>query len=106
MVDQSKVAHTCTVGSRDNQVILEFENDVCYVTFYPDVAKRIGEAIAKEAYYLETGLRPEDASIIAERKRERLINRAVRIWTSMERKKHKPADIMKHVVESILADLY
>ncbi len=106
MVDQSKVAHTCTVGTRDKQVVLEFGQDVSYVTFTPDIAKKVGEAIAKEAYYLETGLRPQDASIIADRKRNIIITRIIRIMTSMERKKHTPQVIAKHIADSILSELY
>ncbi len=106
MVDETKVAHTCSIGIRDNQVVLDFGQDVSYATFTPDIARKLGEAIAKEAYFLETGLRVEDASAIANRKRDRIITRAVRILNSMERKKHNPTYICQQLVDSILAELY
>lgn len=96
------VATTCEVGTRDKQVVLIFNKDINYAAFIPPDAKRIGEAMAKEAYYLETGLRPEDISVIADRKRSQLINRAVRVMASMERQKKTPADIARAVVDAVL----
>jgi len=105
-MDEKYVAHTCAVGSRDGNVVLEFPANISYASFDPGTALRIGESIAKEAYYLKTGIREKEASVIANQKRGRMAQRVVHIFNSMNRKKQTPQYIAQQIVDTILAELY
>ena len=97
---------TCAIGNRDGMVVQEFPHPVTWAAFDPETARQIGEAMAKEAYYLHTGLKPEAGkSIISEQKRSLLVTRITHIIRSMNAQEKLPGYIAAQVVDTILAEV-
>ena len=96
---------TCAIGNRDGQVIITFPKAVEWAAFDPETARQIGEAMAKEAYSVRYGRKPQAKSVIAEEVRTRLLNRATLIIRSLQEKGKKPGFIAMEVVDAILSEV-
>lgn len=96
---------TCAIGNRDGQVVMTFPQPVEWAAFDPETARQIGEAMAKEAYTVRYGRKPEGKSIIADEIRQRLLNRATLIIRSLQEKGKLPGHIAKEVVDTILSEI-
>lgn len=102
----SEGATTCAIGERDGLVILNFPKEVQWAAFDPETARQIGEAIARQAYEIHTGLKADpNRSIISEEKRGRLIIRATHVIRSLMDSGKLPGYIAAQVVDTILADI-
>ena len=95
------------VGEENNRVILKFPNPVSFVAFDPNNARQVGEAMAKVAYHIDTGLQaPDGRSALSEELRMRLVTRATHIIRNLTDKKMLPGKIANEVVDSILSEIY
>lgn len=100
-----KAATTCAIGERDGNVILEFPEAVQWAAFDPETARQIGEAIAKEAYHIHTGMKAEGKSILSDQVRNRLVTRATHIIRDLRLKGKSHGYIAMCVVDAILAEV-
>ena len=99
-------ATTCAIGERDGLVIMNFPKEVQWAAFDPETARQIGEAIARQAYEIHTGLKADPGrSIISEEKRTRLITRATHVIRSLQDSGKLPGFIAAQVVDTILAEV-
>ena len=98
----SDAADTVAVGTRDKKVILEFPRPFQWAAFDPSTAKQIGEAIAKEAYYLETGKHPTE-SVITKQIRNRLVKRTELMINNLSNK--HPTYTAQQIVDTILSEV-
>lgn len=96
---------TCAIGNRDGQVILQFPEAIEWAAFDPETARRIGEAMAREAYAVRYGNKPEGKSVVADEIRARLLNRATLIIRSLQEKGKLPGVIASEVVDVILQEV-
>ena len=102
----SEGATTCAIGERNGQVVLQFPEAVQWAAFDPETARQIGEAMARQAYELHTGLKADPGrSIISEDKRTRMITRATHVIRSLQDSGKLPGYIAAQVVDTILAEV-
>ena len=101
----SKGTTTVAIGERDGNVILSFPDSVQWCALDPETARQVGEAIAKEAYHIHTGIKAGDKSVINEAVRGRLITNITHIIRSEQDKKKLPGYIAALVVDTVLSEV-
>ena len=95
------------VGEENGRVVLRFPKAIDFVAFDPENARQVGEAMAKAAYHLHTGLTaPQGRSALSAELRMRLVTRATHIIRNLTDKKILPGRISQEVVDSILSEIY
>jgi|SRR3989304_5890699 len=95
------------VGEENGRVVLRFPKAVEFAAFDPENARQVGEAMAKAAYHLHTGLHATDGrSALSAELRMRLVTRATHIIRNLTDKKILPGRISQEVVDSILSEIY
>lgn len=99
-------ADTVAIGERNGQVVLQFPNAVQWAAFDPEIARQIGEAMAREAYQIRYGKAPADGkSTISEEVRMRLMTRVTHVIRSLQDKGKLPGFIAAQVVDTILSEV-
>ena len=95
------------VGEENNRVILKFPKPVSFVAFDPNNARQVGEAMAKVAYHIDTGLQaPDGRSALSEELRMRLVTRVTHVIRNLTDRKVLPGRISQEVVDTILSEIY
>lgn len=103
-----KVAKSIKVGDIKGEVVIELlvGDELIFAKLDPETARVTGENLAKSSYKAKFGVDPNKAkSYISDQVRERCVNRAVLIHSSMKKKGHTSGKILVEIVDQILAEV-
>lgn len=99
-------ADRCAVGDLNGHVVMTFPKPVQWVSWSPETAGQIGEAMARSAYKIKTGIdNVNGGSVINKEIRNRLLTRATHVIRSMQEQGRMPGYIAAEVVDLILSEV-
>lgn len=94
-----------TLGERDGMVVIQLPHETNEVTITPEVARELGEQIARSAHSAQYGIQsPKNKSQIAEQIRAKLLVRVSHVIRSLREQGKPDIYIANHVVDTILSE--